>query len=371
MNNSIVYVGLDVHKESFSICCYTFEADKILYQQKIPGNYKYVLRYIEQIRRHFPKETIFLCGYEAGCLGYSLYHHLKNHGLECCILAPSTMGIVNNNHVKTDRKDAGNIAKCLAFHTYSEVYVPTKEEEAVRDYIRMKEDHTKLLKMVKQQILSLLLRQDCNYDGGSTWTIKHVKWLKTLSLEGMFQETLDEYLVTFEQLSSKIELFDKRISELSLKEEYVEKVKKLGCFIGIREHTALSFIVEVGDFKRFKKAEQFAAYLGVVPSENSSGENKNRYGITKAGNTHLRRLLTEAAQGYTKGKAGQKSKALLARQRGNSPQTIAYADRANERLKRKFYSMTLGKGKKRNVAVTAITRELACFIWGMMNDAIA
>ena len=130
-------------------------------------------------------------------------------------------------------------------------------------------------------------------------------------------------------------------------------------------------MVEVGDFNRFASANQFAAYLGLVPGEDSSGDDKSRLGITKAGNRHVRQLLTEAAQSYSRGQIGHKSKALKARQAGNSPQVIAYADKANERLRRKFYKMVLGKSKKHNVAKTAITRELACFMWGMMTDNIA
>jgi transposase len=129
-------------------------------------------------------------------------------------------------------------------------------------------------------------------------------------------------------------------------------------------------VVEVGDFKRFEKAPKFAAFLGLVPSEDSSDQRINRYSITKAGNSHLRRLLIEAAQSYTRGTVGHKSIALKQRQQGNPPEVIAYADKANERLRRRFYKMTLNKGINRNVATTAVARELACFIWGMMTGCI-
>ena len=164
---------------------------------------------------------------------------------------------------------------------------------------------------------------------------------------------------------------DKRIEEIASKDEYRESVKKLCCFIGVQTHTALSVLVEVGDFKRFASAKQFAAYLGLVPGEDSSGDDKARLGITKAGNRHVRQLLTESSQSYGKGRIGHKSKAIKARQSGNLPQVIAYADKANERLRRKYYKMILGKSKTHNVAKTAIARELACFIWGMMTDNIA
>ena len=145
----------------------------------------------------------------------------------------------------------------------------------------------------------------------------------------------------------------------------------MGCFLGIKTHTALSKVVEIGDFNRFEKAPKFAGFLGLVPREDSSGDDKNRYGITKAGNSHLRRLMVEAAQSYTRGIVGHKSIALKQRQQGCSEDVIAYADKANERLRRRFYKMTLNKGVNRNVAITAIARELACFMWGMATGNIS
>lgn len=135
--------------------------------------------------------------------------------------------------------------------------------------------------------------------------------------------------------------------------------------------TALAVLTEVGDFKRFASAQQFSSYLGLVPEENSSAENQNRLSITKAGNRHVRRLLVESAQSIARGQVGFKSKALKERQTGNLPEVIAYADKANERLRRRYYRMVLRNNKKPNVAKTAIARELACFMWGMLTGRIA
>ena len=177
---------------------------------------------------------------------------------------------------------------------------------------------------------------------------------------------------TVDQTSlDKVERFDKRIEELAADSRYAQKVKMLSCFIGIRTHTALALVVETGDFRRFAKAEQYAAFLGLVPGEHSSGCDNNHLGITKAGNSHLRRLLVESAQCLARGRVGYKSKALKAKQYGNPAQVIAYADRANERLRRKFYHLTLKLKKKRNIAIAAVARELSCFIWGMMTEHIA
>lgn len=370
--NSIVYIGMDVHKESYTVCCYSVDKDMVEYMQKISPDYKMIFKYLEQIRKRFGEDAEFVCGYEAGCLGYSLYHQLTDHGIKCIILAPTTMAITNTNRVKTDKRDAANVARCLAFHTYSEVHVPTQEDNSIKEYIRMREDQKVALKIIKQQILALVLRHGKRFDGGKTyWTIAHMKWLKSLSLGGITQEALEEYLITYEYLTTKMKRIDQRIEELASTEKYEEKVKKLGCLIGVKTHTALSVIVEVGDFERFAKPEKFAAFLGLVPSEESSGNSQNRYGITKAGNCHLRRLLVESSQAYTRGVIGNKSRTLKQRQQGNAAQIIAYADKANERLRRRFYKMTLNKGVNRNVATTAIARELACFMWGLMTDHVA
>ena len=176
-------------------------------------------------------------------------------------------------------------------------------------------------------------------------------------------------MIEYNHLCDRVEILDRQIEEISLKEEYVEKVQQLQCLIGIKTHTALSLIVETSDFNRFKKGNMYSAYLGLIPGDDSSGGHEKKLGITKAGNNHLRRLLVEAAQGYTRGRVGFKSKDLKSRQEKCSSEVVAYADRANERLRRKYYRMTL-RGKRFNVAKTAIARELACFVWGIMTDHI-
>lgn len=297
--NSILYVGMDVHKENYTLCCYSFDRDKVEYRQTVPSDYRLILKYLEQVRRKYPEEVEFICGYEAGCLGYSLYHQLTDHGVKCIILAPTTMGITNTNRVKTDRKDAANIARCLAFHTYSAVYVPDGEDNAVKEYLRMRDDQKLALKKIKQQITAFVLRLGKQYTGGkSLWTENHLKWLRGLDLTLLEKETLQEYLITYDYLTDKLERLDARIEELAGNERYGERVRRLGCFVGIKPHTALSLLVEVGDFRRFEKAPNFAGFLGLVPGEDSSGGGRNRLAITKAGNSHLRRLLVESSQSY-------------------------------------------------------------------------
>lgn len=373
MNDSTVCAGMDVHKETFSLCCYTNEKEKAEYPQKVDGHYSKVINYIDAMRFHYGDDALFLCGYEAGCLGFTLYHQLTDHGVKCVILAPSTMSQPKGKKkVKTDKRDAALIARCLAHHDYSPVHIPTEQDEQTREYIRMRDDHKLALKKVKQQILSFCLRHDYRYDQTvNHWTKAHLKWLRDLKPEGVYGEILMEYLFTYDQLTEKLERFDKRIEELANGESYREDVHKLTCFIGVKTVTALAIITEVGDFRRFASAQHFASYIGLVPGENSSGDSRIRLGITKPGNRHVRTLLVEAAQSYAHGAIGFKSKALKARQEGNNPNVIAYADKANERLRRRYYRMVLTRNKRTNVAKTAIARELACFMWGMITGNVA
>ena len=369
---SIIYVGMDVHSSNYTLSCYMVENDKCFATVQVEPDYKEILNYLKNVQKNVGEPCEFHCVYEAGCLGYSLYHHLAGHGIDCTILAPSTMPTYRKSEIKTDKRDAMKIARCLAFNTYRAVHIPTKEDSEVKEYIRMRDAHKIALKKVKQQILAFCLRYDFQFTTGkSYWTEKHLAWLRNLKMDALMREVLDEYLLSYQQLTDKLERFDKRMEELAGSPAYTEKVKKLTCLIGIRTHTALSLIVETGDFTRFAKASQYASHLGLVPGERSSGDKQMRTGITKAGNKHLRQLLTESAKCYGRGHIGFKSKTLKARQKGNTPEIIAYADKANERLRRKFYRMVLKNNKKHNVAASAVARELACFIWGLMTGHIA
>ncbi len=372
----ILYVGMDVHSTNYTLCTFSFQVntetgildERIAYQVQIEPDYKLILAYLQTIREHYPEDEVdFVCGYEAGCLGYSLYSNLTKAGVKCVILAPTTMAVSTDaKKRKNDKRDAERIAKCLAYGTYKAVYVPSEQDNQIKEYIRMRDDHKLQHKKVKQQILAFCMHNGYQFSGNN-WTAAHMTWLKTVAMPAMLRETLDEYILTLVQLTDKIERFDNRIEELASLPSYKEKVQKLSCFIGIKTHTAMGIIVETGDFERFPSAEKYSAFLGLVPSESSSGEKQIMSGITKAGNSHIRRLLIEAAQRYGRGHIGYKSKALKARQKDNPPSVIVYADKANERLRRKFYHM-IRQGKKNNVAKAAIARELACFIWGMMTD---
>ena len=151
MYYNTLFVGMDVHKETFSLCCYDMQQDKVFFAQKMEADYQQVLNYLNAVQKAIGDDVQFVCGYEAGCLGFTLYHQLTRYGVNCVILAPTTMSKpAGKKKVKTDKRDAENIARCLAYHTYSPVHIPSEQDEQVKEYIRMRDDHKLALKKVKQ-----------------------------------------------------------------------------------------------------------------------------------------------------------------------------------------------------------------------------
>lgn len=367
---SITYVGLDVHTTNYTAACYRFETDNSFAVTVLKPNVDEIVKYLKKVQKGLDEDNEFICGYEAGCLGYSLYHQLTAKGIKCVVIAPSTMETAPANKIKTDKRDAQKIAKCLATGGYSAVHIPTDEDNAIKEYIRMRDDVKDSLKRLKQQIIALCTRQGKIYKnvvGKNYWTKKHLAWLKELEFSHpIYKETLTEYMVLYYMLCEKIEIYDAKIEEYSRMPRFKEAVKKLCCFKGIKTYTAMAIISEIGDFTRFQRAGNFAAYLGLVPGERSSSDKRKQMGITKQGNSHVRRLLVESAQSYTKKYSGKKSKELKKRQAGMPSAIIAYADKCAERLKNKYINIALHSNS--NTAKTAVARELACFIWGAMTD---
>lgn len=367
---SIVYIGMDVHKNSYSLCAMHGYTGEILGETRIVSDIRMVEKFIENIRKKSEEEVEIKTGYEAGCLGYSLYNELKVKGIECDILAPTTMQKSAKNKVKkNDRMDAKNIAANLANNTYKKVYVPCEEDVEVKEYIRMLNDFKDELKKVKQHINAFALRLGLKYPGKSRWIEAHIKWLKSVEISELYREILNEYLSEYDSLKERIERFNQRLKEMSQKETYREKVSELRCFKGIDTTAAMTMHVEISDFNRFPNADAFSAYLGLTPGDNSSGDRNSHTGITKQGNSTVRATMVECAQALVKGTIGVKSKRIKARQAGQDVRVIDYADRAVIRLQKKFHKM-IKQEMPRNKAITAVARELACFVWGMETGNI-
>lgn len=364
-----VYIGMDVHSTNYTLSSYTRETDNCFSTVTLKPEVKSILKYIKRIKEDHGDDTAIVTGYEAGCLGYSLYKDLEKEGIKCIIIAPTSLPKQKAGEIKTDKRDAQKIARALAAGTYKSVYVPDQEDEDVKEYIRMRDDHKQTLKKTKQQINAFCMRNGFVFtEGKSKWTQKHIKWMRTLKMTAMQRLILDEYLITFDYYTLRIKQMDEKIEEISNRERYKEDVDRLCCFAGMSVHKSLCHIVETGDFDRFPKAPAYSAYLGEVPGESSSSTNVNRLGITKAGNRHLRMLDIEAAHAIGRTRK-TKSKALIKRQQKCSPEVIAYADKANERMRKMYLDLSLRKNK--NIAAAAVARELSCFIWGMMTDHIS
>lgn len=371
--NRIVYIGMDVHTSNYTLCSldpgYGVKKDNYFAEVQFTNNFvTNVVNYVTNLKKL--KDSEFVCGYEAGCLGYSTYKDLTKAGINCVIMAPSTMAVQKGGKkVKNDRRDARVIAQCLAYQTYKEVYVLSEHDEAVRGYLRMRDSHNKALKRIKQQIIAFCTGHGLFSPTKSNWTVAHLKWLKDLKFnDPVEQEILNEYLSSLTFLSDKIKSMDVRIEELASEKQYCENVKKLRCIKGIETNVALTLLAEIGDFNRFSKPTDFAAYLGLIPGEQSRGDKVRGTGITKAGNSTLRRKLTESAKGYWRGRIGIKSATFKKLEKELPKEVTEYALKANTRLQRKFFNMTHVKGKNMNVVASACAREMACFVWELITN---
>ena len=365
---------MDVHTSNYTLCSldpgYGVKKDNYFAEVQFTNNFvTNVVNYVSNLKKKL-KDCEFVCGYEAGCLGYSTYKDLTKAGIKCVIMAPSTMAVQKGGKkVKNDRRDARVIAQCLAYQTYKEVYVLSEHDEAVRGYLRMRDSHKKELKRIKQQIIAFCTGHGLFSPTKSNWTVAHLKWLKGLKFnDPVEQEIINEYLSSYTYLCDKIKAMDVRIEVLASEKQYCENVKKLRCIKGIETNVALTLLAEIGDFNRFSKPTDFAAYLGLIPGEQSSGDKVRGTGITKAGNSTLRQKLTEAAKGYWRGRIGIKSATFKKFEKELPKEVTEYALKANTRLQRKFFNMTHVKGKNMNVAASACAREMACFVWGLITN---
>ena len=363
--STVVYVGMDVDKKKIVVAKLSEDRDADVQERVIANTPRAVKKYFAPLAG----QTDVMATYEAGCFGFGLYRQLTEMGVACLVAAPGLIPRKPSDRVKTDRRDARTLALALRSGQLTGVHIPSRHDEAVRDYLRMHEDLRSDLRKAKQRVLHFLLRRGISYQGGSNWTVRHKEWLASLQFEQPIErQTLDLYMAHLLELERKCAEVASVIEQIGQQRRYQQGVKKLRVFKGIKTLTALAFICEIADFRRFAAAGQFMAFLGIVPSEHSSGNKRRQGGITKAGNSHLRRLLVEAAWHYRSYHSA--SRRLAERRKEVDPQMVAYANRAGRRLNRKYLRL-LHHGKPPQVAVTAVARELAGFLWGAMVDRVA
>jgi transposase len=308
--------------------------------------------------------------YEAGPLGYGLQRQLGAHGIACAVVAPSLIPIKPGDRIKTDRRDARKLAELLRAGMLTEVHPPSEDDEALRDLCRCREDVREDITRARHRLGKFLLRRSCYY--GATkkaWGTVHREWLRGLRFDRPTDQiTFDNYLVTIEQAEERIRTLEVQLTECVAREPYAQPVAWLRCFRGIDTVTAATIVAELHDFRRFRSPRALMAYLGLVPSEHSSGEGRRLGSITRAGNRHVRRVLIEAAWHYRH--RPEVGLPLRRRREGQPARIIALADRAQERLCRRYRRMNEG-GKPHNKVVVALARELVGYVWAALHPNAA
>lgn len=357
---TIAYVGVDYHLNFLSIAVMVKGNKEISETIHLKNDDKIIAKYLKKLSKEF---ELKLC-YEASSNGYAFQRKVTSWGYQCDVIAPSLIPKKRGDRRKNDFRDARDLAQLYANGLLTVVHPPTEEQESIRSLVRCRLALKKLEKRIKHQINFLLLGQDYHWLR-SKWTQQHRKWLCELQMPDKYlQLVLNEYLGHLEYLETRLHYLDEQIEELACSDIYAPSVKKLRAFKGIGTLTAMLLITEITDFRRFPNPRALMAFLGLIPSENSSGGKRKDGSITKAGNSRCRRHLIESVQHYVKKPyLSQEMKDNLSQVDAHSA-TIAI--NCLKRLNKRYWSLTM-KGKIRPVALTAIAREFVGFIWAMMQ----
>jgi transposase len=303
--------------------------------------------------------------YEAGPTGFGLARALAAEGIDCLVCAPGLIPRAPRDRVKTDRRDAERLVRLLMAGELSAVRVPTLAEEGLRDLVRAREDVRMDLTRARHRLGKQLLRHDVRFDGpGQNWTQRHLDWLTRVELpDGAAHAAFTDYLDAVRSLMIRRERLEREITALVPVSPWVRDVALLRCLRGIDTLSAIGLCVEVGDFSRFERPGKLMSFLGLVPSENSSGEKRRQGAITKAGSGHARRLLVEAAWHYRR--PPRRGTTLLRRQDGQPEHICQISWSAQQRLHRTWRRLDHERGKRRTIAAVAVARELAGFCWAI------
>jgi transposase len=301
--------------------------------------------------------------YEAGPTGYGLARELAVRGVECVVAAPSKIPRASGDRVKTDRRDAEHLVRLLLAGKLHPVRVPGPEEEALRDLVRARETARSDLMRARHRLSKLLLRHGIRFDDGQAWTDRHGRWLTTISLQWpAAQATLLDYRGAVDALVIRRDQLEREIIAILPNSPWTMQVSRLRCLRGVDTLTAVGLCAEIGDFERFAKAEQLMSYIGLVPSEQTTGQNRRLGSITKTGSGHARRLLVEAAWHYRP--RPNHGKTLIDRQAGQPPAAVAVSWKAQQRLHRTWTRLE-ARNKRRTLIAVAAARELAGFCWAI------
>jgi transposase len=360
MKSTTLWVGVDVHKETLCVSMLPDRGGEARPTVTIPNRPADVRRLFARLA----KDGQVRACYEAGSCGYELYRQLAGMDIACDVIAPALIPVRAGDRVKTDRRDAEKLARLYRAGELTSIRVPTEAQEALRDLVRCREDLREDVVRERQRLLKFLLRHGRIFSEGTThWTLRYWAWLRQQRFnDPTLQVVFDEYLARLESTLERLKTIDQEIARMAELEPYRKTVAGLRCLRGIDTLTAVSLVAEVFDFQRFGHADEFMAFVGLVPSERSSGAKQHRGSITKTGNSHVRRLLVEAAWHYRQ--PARLSPVMRRRWQGQPESVVAHAKKAQERLYRRFVRLT-ARSKPSPLAVTAVARELAGFVWAI------
>ena len=363
MENIITYVAMDTHKKQHKIALH-YPCQEEIVEFTINNTVRDIKKMVNKIKKQASGQVEFC--YEAGVCGFTLKRRIEDIGCKCMVIAPSLVPRKPGERVKTDRRDAKKLLMLFKVGLLTEVHAPDEQAEADRELTRLRETAMENLKRIRHQVLKLLTRHGYVYCQGDHWTQKHITWMRTIRFtEPMLTKVFESYFDQMIYCIARLENLDREVELLAESEEYREIVGLLCCFHGIKTLTAITIITEIFEFGRFESPRHLMSYLGLTPSEDSSGEKQRKGAITKAGNKRVRRLLNETSWHY---RHRYVPSAVLKKRREGQPQwAIEIADAAGRRLTKRYRHL-INNGKMSCKANIAVARELAGFIWFMITQ---
>lgn len=357
-----VVVGLDVHKDTIMACVFDPSTGEIRGTHEFKNAPDRIDSFVRSLRRSGIEPDV--C-YEASSCGYVIYRQLSRLKVACAVIAPTSMPRRPGERIKTDRRDAEKLATMYAAGLLERVSVPDEELERVRALVRCRHTLADDLTRVKHRTTRLLESRGYVYRQGKNWTQKFWAWLRKIELEGADQTVLRVWIDKIDYLEAQIQAADGALAREAESDRFRETVRRLGAFRGIALLNALTLATELGDIRRFASPRELMAYVGIVPSEHSSGARRKRGSITKTGNSYARKALVSAGWKYVRQPA--RSRALIERQQGVAPHVVATAWKAQQRLYKRFHALAVRR--PRSVANVAVARELAGFLWAALQPA--
>jgi transposase len=362
MEQVTTYVGIDAHKKDLFVAMLPATAGAPV-TWTVPNEPNAVRRLVRKLERDAPG-PVRAC-YEAGACGYALQRQMSTARVSCQVIAPGLIPRKPGERIKTNRRDARKLVELLRAGLLTEVRPPTPEEEAVRDLCRARDDAREDLQRCRHRLGKLLLRRGLHFPGRKNWTRAHREWIDSLVwVQPAERVVVDDYLLAIDHVEARLIELDARLTEIAQTEPYHEPVAWLRCFRGIDTLTAIVILAELHDFRRFQAPRALMAYLGLVPGEDSTGDKQRRGRITRTGNALVRRVLVETAWHYQHRPAV--GAALRRRRNGQPGRVIAIADKAQQRLCRRFRKLTAEHKPAPKIAV-AIARELTGFLWAALQ----